>query len=80
MRSDLAERRAPHALSIYHQRAAIFRGSPLEPEARSAYIAALCQVGRVADATREVALFRASFPSSHLGDRLANGCTNEPQR
>jgi hypothetical protein len=78
MRLDLAERRGLHALSVYRENYELFRGGPMEPEARAAFIAALCQVGRTDEANLETARFQAAFPSSHVARRLAAGCASEP--
>lgn len=78
MRLDLAERRGLHALSVYRENYELFRGGPMEPEARAAFVAALCQVGRIDEANLETARFQAAFPSSHVARRLAAGCASEP--
>jgi hypothetical protein len=74
MRGDLAAQRGAHALSLYLANESLFRGGALEPEARAALIAALCQQGRDEDASRESAALRQTFPNSHLARSLGAGC------
>ena len=74
MRLDLAENRGLAVISLYRANEALFGGGALEPEARAAFIAALCQSGQESDARRENDRFQQAFPNSHLAQRLAKGC------
>jgi hypothetical protein len=78
MQSDLSAHQPLRALSSFRDNQRLFAGGPLEPEARGAYIAALCQLGRDDEAKREAARLQASFPASHLAQRLAAGCGSAP--
>jgi hypothetical protein len=74
MRSDLAARQGARALSLYRESESLFRGGALEPEARAALIAALCELGRTDEARREIDQFQLAFPKSDLARRLSAGC------
>ena len=74
MRLDLAENRGLSVISLYRANEALFGGGALEPEARAAFIAALCQSGHEQEARRENDRFQQAFPNSHLAQHLAKGC------
>jgi hypothetical protein len=61
MRSALADQQGAQALSLYRENEGWFRGQPLEPEARAALVAALCQVGLRDEALRESERFQRTF-------------------
>jgi hypothetical protein len=77
MRSDLANRQSQDVLSLYRDNQELFRGGSLEPEARFAVVAALCQLGRIDEANLEARRFQAAFPGSLLARRLASGCAGQ---
>jgi hypothetical protein len=81
MRLDLADNRGSSVISLYRANEALFGGGALEPEARAAFIAALCQSGHEQEARRENDRFQQAFPNSHLAQRLAKGCAapSEPK-
>ena len=71
---NLAENRGLSVISLYRANEVLFAGGALEPEARAAFIAALCQSGHEQEARRENDRFQQAFPNSHLAQHLAKGC------
>jgi hypothetical protein len=63
-REALRNRRADEVLAILDQYDSSFRDSALEEEARTARIAALCQLGREEDARRQIAEIARRWPQS----------------
>lgn len=74
MRAAVARHDGARAISLYRESASWFEGRALEPEARAALVAALCQVGRTDEARRESERLKQAFPSSPLAHRLASNC------
>jgi len=74
MRAELHGGNAGRALELSRESEALFAGSSLEAEAGAARIAALCRLGRSADARGAIERFRRVFPSSALLRNVENTC------
>jgi hypothetical protein len=74
MRVALLSGNARHVLELAREGEALFAGSALEAESRAARIAALCQLGRMAEVHREIERFRTAFPRSVLLRGVETAC------
>jgi hypothetical protein len=77
MRAELRAGNAERALAMSRESEALFAGSAMYAESRAAHIAALCRLGRIAEARHEISKFRQRFPSSALLSTVEDSCASD---
>jgi hypothetical protein len=78
MRAELRAGNAERALAMSRESEALFAGSAMYAESRAAHIAALCRLGRIAEARHEISRFRQRFPNSALLSTVEDSCASDP--